>query len=187
MVDRTIGVPGLMCDVALLLAFAVMLAWYPCCGETLPGYAACTYCLGSGNNAPQYVTVVLSGAADDDCTDCESYDGTYVVEHDEQCEWQTAYSETECGFTNKNIWIIAYGDGGGATPYYLWGRFGQEGVSPNLYYFYGTQQAGKFDCLSPDEEYTLSYNSEDIGGFGGGNNECDLSGATLVVSFGDNS
>jgi len=177
-------------DLLLIASLVIMLAWYPCCPAVLPGYAVCTYCIASGNNAPQYVTVVLAGSADDDCTNCEAYDGTYVVEWSTTCQWYKAYAESECGspITGKDVWIIIYGDGSGGTPYYIWGRFAQTWLSDHFYYFKSTEQAAKFDCLSPDEEYTLSYTSEQIGGLGGsGNKECDMSSATLTVSFGDNS
>lgn len=144
-----------------------------CCG--VPGYGACTYCSGSGNNAPQYMTVEISGMADGTCSSCESYDGTYVCSAQlDNCLFRVA-TVSHCGTSYVDIQAAA-----SSTPgeYQLKGWLLTNGAID--YTVWTTTSSGtKPSCLTLDGEalsYDAALSSETY---------CDGSSATFTVDSGD--
>lgn len=70
--------------------------WWCCCGGGIPGYSECVACSGTGNNAPQYVTVVFAGIAGGLYEVCENYNGTWVIENDAGCVYKRNITPTFC-------------------------------------------------------------------------------------------
>jgi len=194
-------------ELMLLASWVLMLAWYPCCcsGGGVPGYDACTYCLGSGDNSPQYVTMTISGVANtgSGCTSCGDYNGTWVLEIGDPCIHTYWITDSGCGCATRlysRFWWSS-------TP----GNYRLSGMlhimctdsaesecgsdyppAPDTEYNAWSgynDSASKTDCLNLDSESIGNLSASNNGGSGGSypctSHQCDFSSATMAISSGD--
>ena len=191
-------------ELMLLASWVMMLALYPCCCEK---QFTCEPCPGGTNNAPQYMTVVISGMADDTCANCDDYDGTYVLEFDEdlsgaafnQCIWINNAIPLHCGCRGTNghsIYIISTYDGDVTWGFYVYLEIGCTSAigGPceryNRYLWSDNLSVATYTDCNGLEDVSVSYTSTfHHGGTAGdypcADNQCDASSATCSVSSGD--
>lgn len=194
-------------EVMLWTTWAMMLAWWPCCcGGSVPGYAACSYCTGTGDNSPEYMTLVISGVANNACSDCGEYNGTWVILWSSACIWQEVV-EVGCGCETVLQVRARWVPGASPTEYRL---------SSGLWIMctHGTNDGVCEAPPGPDKSYhawtgytdygttavaCLELVDESIGNLSNANAStsytpypctsatCDFSSATMTVSSGDQS
>ena len=79
------------------------------CGE-----CCCENC--TGGSLPDSVSVTLNGVSDGSCGNCESYDGTYVLErtaidtfgNPRSCLWQYKFPDPQCSYKYLQFWAGNY-------------------------------------------------------------------------------
>ena len=161
-------------DLLLIGSLVIMLAWFPCC----EGGEECPQCSGSGVNAPEAMTAVISGMGDNNCSDCDTHDGTYVCGGfsvlGAQCRWKWTGTGGDCG-TYQEVDVIIYYS---APTYNIQGTLYFTGVG-----HYDTHNWQKvLGASKPDCE---SFSSESVTFFGSTSAyHCDASSATFTVTSG---
>lgn len=119
--------------------FTVLLAasWYGMPRNCpVPPYGKCTYCTGTGDNAPEYMTVEVAGITNGTCSACNTYNGTFLIPINyglDPCNWQYAGSGSTCGtavghwfiqvnvtFSSPNYLLIGYVRFNGGASLFMW-------------------------------------------------------------------
>jgi len=141
--------------------------WFPCCGGEggiTPTEECYGICSGSGKNAACF-SIYISGMADDSCTDCESYDGTYITGVPTltglgYCEWLfTDSSPTACSVDTLYV-AVHYGINFSAD-YFRVILTQKKGFNVNRY-IWENASVGSMNCLDL-EDYSVAYLSRTIG------------------------
>jgi len=142
---------------------------------------SCAECVGSGKNAPSYYTVVVDGIANSTCSDCDDYNGTYIMEHLTDCLWGVDSPEP-CGTTggpNQYFRLRAWFT---VTGYRMTCTFAGPacggGFAIDSPAWATARTTGKNDCLNYSSE-VLSYSSSDSLLVC---NYCVYSGATVTIT-----
>lgn len=137
------------------------------------------------DESPDQLQVVISGMANDDCTDCASLDGTYVLDritsynNTPTCAYRVLTGVVTCsgevGETRE--WVITaligVDDGGDA---YLAVELGYTAPTGGNIFGWATTSATPFDCLN------FSSESLTVVAAGPGGSACDHTGATCTVT-----
>ena len=172
----------LLMELLLLASFVVMLAWYPCCcDDGVPAYVECAYCDGTGDNAPQYMTVELAGIANDECTECDNYNGTYVLENiiTNPCYWRwRTESDLSCDVATYEQVVLVYSAGLGTILHVNFYQYTDPDA--NIYNFYeGSPSTACLELTDVD----IPYNAMTANGLP--DSRCDFSSSTCTVTSGD--
>jgi hypothetical protein len=156
-----------------------------CCGG-VPGYYVCANCSRAGNNMPQYMTVEISGMANDNCSSCADFDATYVVTYPgggTYCAQSWSDSPSPCGGHTYSVGVsIVYA----SSEYHIYVTLSDDCTGTALYnnYFWDINLgASKPDCLTFDEVSVTGGSASGAGTCSGV--LCDPTGATVKVSSGD--
>lgn len=179
--------PEVLMAIAVLL---VALAWYPCCCEGgVPAAVQCEHCSGTGNNAPYYMTIEVSGMGDDNNPDAcaDNLNGTFILE---------SLGPTSCVWSKNNgaictywvsVWLLYAEEDSGD---FFWKvKLEMQNIGSacfNDFYWESSTSETELSCLTTDEE--LTYTSEDIDDANCTVIElcrCDASLASIVVYSGD--
>lgn len=169
---------------AAYLAFTLLLAglaWYPCCCGGVVADGTCAYCAGAGTPSACFA-VYISGMADDSCSDCESYDGTYITGKSQvtglgYCLWSFLDEDVStCSVDTIGV-DVQYGT---ASPNHIQVIFTQiKGGFRNQYYWRKTSP-GTLDCLAI-ASLDIPYYTRTVA-IGDAGVSCNASSATCEIS-----
>lgn len=143
------------------------MGWYPCCCKK----PACQYCTAT----PTQLQVVISGVVDQDCSDCDSLNGTFTLDQVDgnACQWNYDNDSLSTCFTNESYTAEIYLQSG--TTYFLWVRYiGDTGGSGGTIEWLENLGTTKPDCSAWSSQ-SVSYHTDTI-------SECDGTSATCAVT-----
>lgn len=193
-----------LCGVGPEWWLAVPLFFFPgsaCCGTTV----GCGTCAGSGDASFQ-VQIDISGFTNHDCTNCSSYNGTFILSWNATtpiCQWDIAITPYCTNYTNLPICSASSAD----VQYILFQSFSPltpggtyttrigisnlaNGSAPSSYSWVHNHGTTKPDCLPPTSDSIgppsgilpcFSQPSDIAVSLGGV--ACDNDGSNAVVTF----
>jgi hypothetical protein len=160
------------------LACAVLIAglWFPCCGPIDEGVTPDAPCNQCANAEAACWSVTIAGVADDTCSECEQFNGTYLTGSAEvsglgYCTWDWAMDDGPCGEDRIGVQVQV------STTRVSVILIQRLGFNVNTYEFRNTS-LGTINCLTLTDQ-DIPYYGEVIGSSG---ISCDASSATATIS-----
>jgi hypothetical protein len=162
----------------------LMMAWYPCCCKKGELGDDCQYCIDG--DTCETVSIAISGAADADCDNCASMDGTYLATQSttNACIWDWTSTDLGCSdadptsYWNMSLRVLPATDSHIIYRLTIIAVNAHGGLTWNTStkYIWDSDDTVDIDCLA---SHSLTYEANNPTGQG---DACSLTGLTVSIN-----